>query len=93
MDKALMGVQDCAVAYIDDILIFSSLWDAHMTHLQQVLDTLRHTRLTINLKKNNLGQPMVQYLGFCISHGRIWAISNKVATLQEVPLPPTKKDL
>lgn len=30
MHKALKGVQDYAVAYIDDILIYSPSWEAHM---------------------------------------------------------------
>lgn len=34
MDKALSGVQDCEVAYIDDILIFSLSWESHLIHLQ-----------------------------------------------------------
>lgn len=93
MDKALRGAQDCAVAYIDDILIFSPSSDAHMTHLCWVLDALRHNKLTVNIKKSKLGQPKVQYLGFCIGYGRIWAIPDNVAALQEILLPPTKKDL
>lgn len=93
MDKALRGMQDCAVTYINDILIFSPSWDAHLAHLKQVFDALRQTRLTVHLKKSKLGQQTVQYLGFCIRQGKIWAIPNKVTTFQEVHLPPTKKDL
>lgn len=80
MDKALRGVQDCALVYIDDILIFSP-------------STLRLTGLTVNLKKSKLGQQTIQYLGFCIGQGKIWAVPNKMADLQEILLPPTKKDL
>lgn len=90
MDKVLNGVQDCAIAYIDDILIHSSSWDAYMIHLQRVLDALQQAGLTVNLKKSKLGQ---QYLGFHIGHGRIWAGPDKMAALWDVPLPSTKKDL
>lgn len=40
MNKALRGMPDCAVAYIDNILIYCPSWDAHMTHLQRVLNAL-----------------------------------------------------
>lgn len=73
---------------MDDILLFSPSWDTHLTYLQQVLDALR-AGLMVNLKKRKLGQETVQYLGFCIGQGKIWAIPNNVATLWEVPLPPT----
>lgn len=33
----------------------------------------------------------VQYLGFCIGQGKIWAVPDKVATLRDVPLPTLKK--
>lgn len=65
MDKALRVMQDCAVAYIDDI--FNSSWEAHMTHLRQALKVLWRRGLTANLKNSQLGQEAVQYLGFCIS--------------------------
>lgn len=91
--KVLQGVQDCAATYIDEILVFSCSWEAHLTHLQQVLEALRQTRLTANLKKILLGHMTMQYLGFCIGQRNIWVVSNKVAALREVPLPHTKMDL
>lgn len=45
MDRALKPVQDCAVAYIDDILIFSPSWEAHIKHLCRVLTALCGTAL------------------------------------------------
>lgn len=81
------------MAYIDDILIFSPSWDAHVVHLRQLPDALRNARLTVNLKKSKLGQQTVQYLGVCTGCGKIRAVLDKVAALQDVPLPPTKKDL
>ena len=36
---------------IDDILIFSIVFDQHLKHLQEVLERLRQARLTVNTKK------------------------------------------
>jgi hypothetical protein len=39
------------VVYLDDILIFSTTWEEHMHHIQQVLSTLRQHKLYANLEK------------------------------------------
>lgn len=43
MDKDLRGLQDCAVTYVNDILILSPSRETHLVHLKQVLDALRQT--------------------------------------------------
>lgn len=69
MDKTLRGIQDCAVAYISDIWVFSKTWEDHLEHLQRVLKALRQAGLVANRKKSFLGQTAVQYLGFNIGGG------------------------
>lgn len=93
MDQTLKQVQDCAVAYIDDILTYSPSWVTHITHLHRVLQALRQTRLMVNLKKSKIGQDSVQYLSFHIGKGKIWAGSDKVAALRELQLCGTRKEL
>lgn len=87
MDKALKGVEDYAVAYIVDILVYSPSWAAHVEHLCRVLNALRRAGLMVNLKKSKLGQRSVQYLVFHIGYGKIWAGPFKVATLRDSPIP------
>lgn len=41
MDKTLRGVEDSTIAYIDDILIYTPSWEAHLTHVCRVLHALR----------------------------------------------------
>jgi hypothetical protein len=58
------------VVYLDDILIFSRMWEEHMQHIQQVLSTLRQHKLYANLEKCSFGMNRVQYLGYIIDdHG------------------------
>lgn len=71
MDKTLKLVQDCAVAHMKGILVFSLSWEAHLRHLRTVLEVLRQVGLTANLKKSQLGHTSVQYLRFCIGQGCI----------------------
>lgn len=60
MDQTLWDLHDCAVAYIDDILVFSPLWEMHCQHLHQVLEALRRAGLSANRKKSHLGFTTIQ---------------------------------
>ena len=40
MDSLLVGMQDFAAAYLDDLVIFSRSWPEHLLHLRQVLQKL-----------------------------------------------------
>lgn len=39
------------VVYFDDILVYSTCPEDHLSHLRQVLETLRENKLYVNLKK------------------------------------------
>ncbi|VDH96240.1 Hypothetical predicted protein [Mytilus galloprovincialis] len=51
-----------AVAYIDDILIYSSTLDEHLSHIQQVFDRLRKHGLKLKLKKCQFLKNETNYL-------------------------------
>jgi len=63
--KSLIG--NCVVVYLDDILVYNRSWPEHMQHLKQVMDTLRHEKLYVNLEKCSFGQTELKYLGFIVS--------------------------
>lgn len=88
MEKALKPVRDCAVIYIDDILIYSNSWVEPLTHLRRVLSASRQASLVANQKKSKLGCSGVQYLRFNIGDGRVWPIQDKVTAL-EMAAPPS----
>ena len=51
------------VIYLDDILIFSHTWDAHMQHVRQILQILQANKLQVKEKKSYFGQNTVPYFG------------------------------
>lgn len=65
MDKVLQSESQFALAYIDDITMFSHTWEAHRTDLQSVLQRLREAGLTVNVKKRSyIGCKRVTFLGY-----------------------------
>jgi hypothetical protein len=49
--------------YLDDILVYISTWEEHMSHLMQVLETLKKHQMLANLKKCEFTQHPLVYLG------------------------------
>lgn len=52
MAVVLDGLESFAIAYLDDILVFSSTLEEHLEHTQIVFDRLRKNGLKLKLKKN-----------------------------------------
>lgn len=93
MDHTLWGLQDCAVGYIDNILIFSHSWKEHLIHLRRVLCTLRQAGLVTNRRKSRLGCSAIQYLGFNIGGRKVWPIQHKVEVLEKAAPLTTRRKL
>jgi hypothetical protein len=39
------------IVYLDDILVYKTTWEEHISHLIQVFETLKNHKLLENLKK------------------------------------------
>lgn len=80
--------EDFAVAYLDDIIIFSENFDDHMKHLRIVLSKLATANLKINKEKSVFCQTTLKYLGHIVGSGGIQTDPEKVKAIEELP-PPT----
>ena len=74
--QELMSVvlNDChafAIAYLDDILIFSTSFEEHLIHLNTIFDRLRYHGLKLKLKKCSFLQTETNFLGFVIDENGI----------------------
>ncbi|XP_040294373.1 keratin, type I cytoskeletal 47 kDa-like [Bufo bufo] len=67
----LEGQEEFAIAYLDDIAVFSNTWKEHLVHLSCVLDSLRRAGLTVKTSKCQLGMTEVQYLGHRVGSGKL----------------------
>jgi hypothetical protein len=81
------------VIYLDDILIFSRIWDTHMQHVRQVLQILQEHKLQFKEKKSYFCQTSVPYLIFVVSSEGIQPDPNNIQALKQWPLPSSTKEL
>ena len=94
MDKVLADYTGKFVmAYLDDILVYSESWDAHIEHLQKVLNKLRLHKLYAKLTKCEFGLKEVEYLGFIIRSGTLDMKKSKIEAINAWKSPESKKEL
>ncbi|XP_051794916.1 uncharacterized protein LOC127530951 [Acanthochromis polyacanthus] len=93
MDYVLRDVTDFAAAYLDDVIVYSSCWEEHLYHLQEVLKRIRAAGLTINPRKCFVAHREVQYLGFTIGFGKIKPRVEKMDAIRSFPVPTTKRQV
>ena len=79
-----------SLVYIDDIIIYSQMYEDHLVHLEKVLQVIKEAHITLSLKKCHftytsillLGQKVSQ-LGLSTHHEKVQAITD-LATLSNV---------
>ena len=56
-----------AIAYLDDIIIFSKMPQEHLSHIRMVFEKLRTANLSVKKSKCNFFSKEIQYLGHILS--------------------------
>ena len=87
MSVVLLGLGDFAIAYLDDILVFSPTLEDHLQHLDTIFDRLRKHDLKLKLKKCNFLESETNYLGFIIGKDGIKPDPKKVEAIRSLPIP------
>ena len=82
-----------ALAYLDDIVIYSSEIKEHLQHLEEVLKLHRQFGMKLRLPKCKVLQREVEYLGHLVSQEGIQMIPTYVQKILDWPLPQTGKEL
>ena len=66
-----------AIAYLDDIIIFSKTPEEHLTHIRRVFEILCSANLLMKLSKCHFFSKEIQYLGHILSTKGIWSCHRK----------------
>ncbi|CAM5118741.1 unnamed protein product [Eretmochelys imbricata] len=93
VDNLLAGFGEFAVAYLDDVAIFSDSWAEHLEHLHAVFQHLREAGLIVKAKKCQIGLNRVTYLGRQVGQGTVNPLQAKVNAIQKWPVPKSKKQV
>lgn len=71
MSIVLGGMESFAMAYLDDILVFSETPEQHFDNLRQVFDRLRRHGLELKLSKCQFLKSETKYLGFVMRESNL----------------------
>lgn len=82
-----------AVVYLDDILIFSKSAIEHAEHLRLVLQALQDNALYVGLDKCVFGRSEVEFLGHIVGAEGLRPDPAKIAAVQDWPTPRTVRDV
>jgi len=93
IDKILgMYRRDFALAYIDDIIIFSRNPDDHILHVEKVLEALEKVGITIAEQRCHFNYDSVQLLGHRVSRLGLSTLKERVEAIASLPYPKTIKE-
>jgi hypothetical protein len=77
----------------DDILIYSKTWQAHLTHVEQVLHLLSQHQLFLKQSKCAFGDSKLEYLGHIVDKDGVRVDPKKTEAMKDWPCPKTIKIL
>ena len=91
MDSVLRGTEK--FTRLNLLVICSNNWTDHLYHITEVFQRLQEAGLTIKLKKCTFGAQKCTYLGHRIGREGVRTEISKVAAIQAMAQPHTKKDV
>ena len=82
-----------AIAYLDDIIIFSRMAEEHLSHIREVFEKLQAAKLSMKLSKCHFFSKEIQYLGHILSTKSIQPLSSKMQAIKNIHPPTTPKQV
>ena len=82
-----------AIAYLDDIIIFSKTAEEHLLHIRKIFEKLRSAKLLMKLSECHFISKDIQYLGHILSTKGICLLPSKTQAIQQMHPPTTPKQV
>jgi hypothetical protein len=79
------------LAYIDDILTFSTSFEQHLMHLEKLFERLKEANMKIKTSKCKLASKETMFLGFNISEQGVRMNDDRVKVVKNHPAPRTNR--
>ena len=82
-----------AMAYLDDITVYSKTLGEHVNHVKQVLETLANQSLRLKPSKCEFHKKEIEYLNYIVGKEKIKISLEKIQKILEWPTPITVKEV
>lgn len=94
MDNVLRGLQGLhCLIYLDDVIIFSTSLQEHVSKLRAIFERFRKTNLKVQLDKSEFLRKEVMYLGHTITKDGLKPNNDKIDAILKYPLPKTVTEI
>ena len=88
MMKVLRGITwKYVLCYEDDVIIFSSTFEEHIQHLEEIFSRLQKAGLKLSPTRCHFAHKKLHYLGHVISKNGIETDQKKIETIQNLAAP------
>ena len=92
INKVLKGLHKIAVAYLDDIIIFSKN-EEHLEYLRIIFQRLKEASLKFKRSKCDFMKSQIQYLRHLISSSGIQPLPEKLESIKNMPALRSTKEV
>ena len=82
-----------ALAYLDDVMVWSETWDEHLRRLKAVFQKFREAGMKLNPEKCQFGQQCIEFLGHIISSKGLEIDKGRISALINIARPTTVTEL
>jgi hypothetical protein len=86
-------IRHFVLVFFDDILIYSKIWQSHLSHVNQVLHLLSKNQLFLKQSKCIFGSSEFEYLGHIVGKDGVRVDPKKIESIQYWSRPKTLKRL
>ena len=93
ISKVLEGLSHFAIAYLDDIIIFSKTEEEHLQHLKIIFERLCEASLKLIRSKCSFVKMHPEYLGSLILEKGIELMLDKLSAIKETPALRNPKEI
>ena len=93
LGKVLVQCFEYALNYLDDIMVFSEMWEGHLKHLEEVFKWLKDTDLKIKCRKCEFFKSKAHYLGYLLGADGVQPLPEKVTTIEALEPPQNIDEL
>ena len=83
------GRWDYVVVYLDDIVVFSHIFEEHRRHVGEVLSILQRARFKVSRPKCAIATDSIEFLGHIVSAHTVQPSIDKVQAILAIPSPRT----